>query len=58
MIFPRQFHEIAAVPKEVESQPAVKVDRALNVLYDNLGYELLCGIDVPTHRCCLSSTLH
>ena len=49
MIFPGQFHEIAAVSKEVESQPPVKVDRAFNVLHDNLGYELFGRIDVCAH---------
>jgi hypothetical protein len=49
MIFPCQFHEIAAVPEEVKSQPLVKVDGALDVLYNNLRYELFCRIDVSAH---------
>src|SRR5437867_9120405 len=55
MIFPGQFREIAAVSKEVESQPPVKVDRALDVLYDNLCYELLCRIYVSAHNWFLSA---
>lgn len=47
--FPGKFREIAAVSKQVESQPPVKVDRALDVLYDNLCYELLCRIYVSGH---------
>src|SRR5262249_36816537 len=49
MIFPGQFHEIAAVSKKVEAQPPVKVDGTLDVLYDNLSYQLLCGVNVSAH---------
>jgi hypothetical protein len=54
MIFPGQFREIAAVSQEVESQPPVKVDRAFDVLYDNLRNELFGRIDVSAHRRFLS----
>src|SRR5262249_50693051 len=54
MIFPGQFHEIAAVSKKVEAQPPVKVDGTLDVLYDNLSYQLLCGVNVSAHSWLLS----
>jgi hypothetical protein len=55
MIFPCQLREIPAVSKEVESQPPVKVDRTLDVLYDDLCYELFCRIYVSGHNWLLSA---
>src|SRR5215207_1222536 len=50
MVFPSQFDKITAVPKELEAQRAIERDRALHVADDDLGHELLGGVDVSACR--------
>src|SRR5262245_31283634 len=56
VIFPGQFHEIAAVSKEFESQTPVKVDGEPYVPYHNLRHELLSRIHISAHGGLISRT--
>src|SRR6266516_3580273 len=49
VVFPGQFHEIAAVSEQFESQAPVKGDGASYVPYNDLRHELLCRIHVSAH---------
>jgi hypothetical protein len=51
VIFPSQFHKIASIAKEYESQEAIETSGPLYVSDDDLRHELLCRINVPTHDC-------
>jgi hypothetical protein len=51
MIFPSHLHKIAPITKERESQETVETNGPLYVSDDDLGYELLCRINVLAHDC-------
>ena len=51
VIFPSQFHKIASIAKEYESQEAIETSGPLYVSDDDLRHELLCRINVPAHDC-------
>ena len=51
VIFPRQFHKIASIAQEYESQEAIETSGPLYIPDDDFRHELLCRIDVPAHDC-------
>ena len=50
MVLPGQLDEVAPVTQEFEAQRAIERDRPLDVANDDLGNELLGGIDVWAFR--------
>jgi hypothetical protein len=46
VVFPSQFHEVAAIAKKLESQETIELGGAVYVSDHDLGHELLCRIDV------------